>query len=316
MGERLWVSHYSLDDITGGTEVLGGQFSRAMGLKYMSARKVGATREHFWDTSRAMDDWIRGIPDIDVLVRNSTIGTTFGEAGPNANIDIVVCCENFRAEGEAVEHLSQELYAHKMKDHERQMRAVDSADTVVVISNGEAMEFIKDGVSPNRIRIIEPHVDLEIFKPGDEKVPRTAIFVGRKHIRKGWDIVEELTARFPDISFRTLTDGYFTQEYVAGEYERADFLIMPSRYESFGFIYAEALACNLPIVSSRVGLFKTWQPSQYGVFPEEITTDAFVEAIERFYSIDEFADSRALAVEFYSKERFKEDCNALLSDRQ
>ncbi|MER3485618.1 MAG: glycosyltransferase family 1 protein, partial [Chloroflexota bacterium] len=36
-------------------------------------------------------------------------------------------------------------------------------------------------------------------------------------------------------------------------YSAADVVIVPSRYESFGLVAVEAMACGVPVVASRVG---------------------------------------------------------------
>ncbi|MCC6346201.1 MAG: glycosyltransferase family 4 protein, partial [Nitrospirales bacterium] len=43
-------------------------------------------------------------------------------------------------------------------------------------------------------------------------------------------------------------------EALAELYSAADFLLFPSLYEGFGYVVAEALACGLPVLSTRVGI--------------------------------------------------------------
>jgi len=304
MGERLWVSNYSLDDVSGGAEVLGSQFCKAMKLKYMSRSKMGV------NTSEEMDERLSKMP-IDLLVYNST---NCWSRKPRTNKSIAVCCEHFDKESKCLDN--QEFKISKAKEWLLQRKALENADKIISISEGEYISFRKSGF---KTIIIEPYIDLETFRP-NKKITRKrenliALFIGRNHSRKGYDIVIELQKRFSNINFLIQTTGNLTNEVINDLYNMADFLIMPSRYESFGYIYAEALATNLPIISSRVGLFETWQPEQYGIFPKEITVDAFEDAINEFISGKRpFANSRELAEQRFSYKRFKEDCDGLLSN--
>lgn len=309
MKERMWLSNLSLDDVRGGTELLGTQFCRAMGLKYFSASKFGIPLYGSnADIAELLDKKLDEI-DIELLVYNSV---NCWSKKPKADLAIAVCCENFREESESLDEPS--FSRLKMGEFEFQKKSLKNADKIVTISEQEKESFEKDGFTST---LIEPYVDLERFRPtGESKNPKmTALFVGRSHPRKGFDIVLELEKRFPQIAFWYVVDGSISSEELNSLYNRADFLLMPSRYESFGFVYAEALATNLPIISSRVGLFGKWQPSEFGIFPSEITVEAFSEAIKSF-DPKNFEDSRPVAEERFSFERFKEECDDLLGNGQ
>lgn len=74
--------------------------------------------------------------------------------------------------------------------------------------------------------------------------------------------------------------GELTPEEVCKEMQQADCLVLFSRYETYAIVLAEALACGLPIISSRVGIAPLIIDSQNGqlvhVEDEAALTDAMI----------------------------------------
>lgn len=329
--ERLWVSNFSVSDVMGGTEVLGQQFCNVNNLKYISARKLGidTTNRSLWEISAMMDEKISKIPEMELVIFNSTNGWTFFYPENEIrrrqlNWAVVVCCENFLAEAEAIkEVLPHEYVRKKYVDWTFQRMAVDWPDMLVTISRSEQKLFGKQGFDSV---VIEPYVDLDTFKPMDKiscrdklGLPRSKIislFVGRKHHRKGFDIVSEMEDKFPNIKFVNIVDGNMTKEGLSMFYNAADFLFMPSRYESFGFIYAESLACNLPIISGKVGLMADTSLHHFGKIVSEININSFEIAINEFINEKMMIDSRAMTKERFSIKRFEEECNDVFGNRR
>jgi D-inositol-3-phosphate glycosyltransferase len=65
------------------------------------------------------------------------------------------------------------------------------------------------------------------------------------------DIAESIERRGLAASFRLV--GSQPQDQLPVFYAAADIVAVPSRYESFGLVAVEALACGRPVVASRVG---------------------------------------------------------------
>ena len=327
------MSHFSPGEIIGGTETLGSQFSRTMGLKYMSARKIGATADSFFGLSAGMDAWLNKIPEIELLVRNSTLGSTLTKH--NIDRDIVVCCENFRAEAASMKDSDAEFYEEKTKAFEFQKACLDNAGNMITISPNEKELFKTDGYKST---VIEPHIDANVFLPRDVSVARkilglpfdkqVVLYVGRVHKRKGFDIVVDVANEFPDVDFMFVTppfetsilknDNYrvcedLTTEMLAIYYNAANLLLAPSRYESFGYIFAEALASGIPVVSGKVGVMADEILQRYGTIVDDINSKTVIKAVEKQLASETVVDVDYVKTRF-GEDRFVRDCDDIINN--
>jgi glycosyltransferase involved in cell wall biosynthesis len=122
-------------------------------------------------------------------------------------------------------------------------------------------------------------LDLNHFRPRDRTEARSRLgipegrpvilFAGHALGMKGFSVVRALMERFPDASWLLVIRGpvppelkgqaHVTVVQNAGYddmpwvYSAADVSLVPSKYESFGYVVAEALACGTPVVSSPGG---------------------------------------------------------------
>jgi glycogen(starch) synthase len=168
--------------------------------------------------------------------------------------------------------------------------AVNSADGVRAISQA-VLETMREEYrlhpEPNRVRVIP----LGIPDVADYAAPREdqmveVLFVGRFEHRKGIDVllgvIPDLCNRFPNVRFLLVGADLESQQggmgykerfesvnrhaafldrvYFLGEvadvseyYASCDVLVAPSRYESFGLIYLEAMRFAKPVLGCRVG---------------------------------------------------------------
>jgi D-inositol-3-phosphate glycosyltransferase len=146
--------------------------------------------------------------------------------------------------------------------------------------------------SPERLCTSPPGIDHSIFKPGDRAAARKwlglpagpiVLFAGRIQALKGLDVAIGALARMDHQAqlaivggpsgrageaevehLLALADGLGVASQVhliapqphaqlAMFYQAADVLVMPSRSETFGLVAAEAQACGLPVIASRIG---------------------------------------------------------------
>jgi glycosyltransferase involved in cell wall biosynthesis len=115
----------------------------------------------------------------------------------------------------------------------------------------------------------------------DENRPQSILFVGRFEERKGIDLLLEIipiiSEKYPNVIFRLIGldkgkkyQKSFLQTYptlnnrvlflgekreaeLEEEYRNCSIFIAPSRYESFGLIYAEAMSFGKPVIGTNVG---------------------------------------------------------------
>lgn len=65
----------------------------------------------------------------------------------------------------------------------------------------------------------------------------------------GRGYAEWFQRQYPNLKDRVLFEGYVPEEILEGRRRQADFVLAPSLYESFGFVYVEAMRDALPVVA-------------------------------------------------------------------
>jgi len=88
----------------------------------------------------------------------------------------------------------------------------------------------------------------------------TLRFVGRDNSASdgfqretGMSYPDAFAARHPELASRVRFEGYVDEQTLAASYARADLLLHPALYESFGLIFLEAMRASLPTVAFRTG---------------------------------------------------------------
>ena len=219
------------------------------------------------------------------------------------------------------------VFAHFEKKAALQARRVvsNSAFTQMLVKkhygvDSRVIENAVDWQSLPLINSVEARKKLHL--PLEKKI---VLFVGRQHEGKGFDRLEALARHGPDWDFMAVVPdprptrlenlklvGPVDRDTLAAYYGACDCVYWPTRFEGFGFVPLEALACNRPVVGSKTGIF--WNESLEGFFPVEhhdpktlrgLMEDAFSrkwdtrEKVARRFSMEKFAREYQAVVNEY-----------------
>lgn len=143
-------------------------------------------------------------------------------------------------------------------------------DIVICVSKYEKQEAEKFGITSDKIRIVYNGVPVpsEIYQKEQSDITRI-LFIGRLDYQKGFDIVLDVMKSLEESPYflTVIGDsvhsldrpeqrkninylGWVPFSDVQKHINKADFLLMPSRWESFGLVAAEAAACGCPTLAS------------------------------------------------------------------
>jgi glycosyltransferase involved in cell wall biosynthesis len=175
--------------------------------------------------------------------------------------------------------------------------------------------------------VIENAVSLDLFRPLPKQECRAkldiewdgpiGIFVGRADATKGFEIVRALARKRKDIRILCVTGSHIAdQDLIVRRmvpnnempcyYSAADFLLFPSRYESASYTTIEALACNLPVVAHRTGLFEDLEGHNVGRILKSLNEEDYSKAIDEVLG-QEMINTRHIAEQRFSMDRFISD---------
>jgi len=153
------------------------------------------------------------------------------------------------------------------------------ADSIICSSEYEK-EILRKFLNYNKVSVIPLGIDVDKFKKNMKKMQeiKTILYVGRLEKYKGVDQLIKAMSLLKnyDICLRIIGDGSYrkTLEYIVkklnltdkiiflgrkniheikDEYGKAEVLVSPSLYESFGIVLIEALKSGLIVLSTPVG---------------------------------------------------------------
>jgi glycosyltransferase involved in cell wall biosynthesis len=185
------------------------------------------------------------------------------------------------------------------------------ADQVLTVSDFARQSYLEAGVPGERVDAVPMGVEADRFRPevsgqnADTALQRDFrfVYVGNASRLKGLDVLRDAVARLRDAGERLVVTlignlgtsrtgeahdgmvriGWMSHERLAAELPRHDVLVLPSRFDSFGMVVAEAMACGLPaIVTRNVGASEMVTPGVNGQIVPAGDTAALSEAMRWF----------------------------------
>jgi UDP-glucose:(heptosyl)LPS alpha-1,3-glucosyltransferase len=193
---------------------------------------------------------------------------------------------------------------------------------IIANSHRGREEIVRHYVFPaERIDVVHNGVDCERFRPGkrqrmDEEF--VLLFVGSGFARKGLEFAVRVLARLPArVQLRVAGKGQpgpyrrlarrlgvesrlvflGRTPRIEEVYAQGDLLLHPAIYEPFSNACLEAMACGLPVVTSRInGAAEIIAPGRNGpVVEEPDDIDALARAIEPFLDRKQWREASAAA---------------------
>lgn len=168
-----------------------------------------------------------------------------------------------------------------------------------------------------------PHGKLRLAPPGCDatqralggNMPPVLLTVATLTPRKGHDILIDALAKITDLSWRSRVigsggrdpatmralrnriaahgignrvalEGAVTPTALEAAFVGSDIFVLPSRYEGYGMVFAEAMAHGLPIIACRVGAVADTVPEDVGLLVGVDDTEALANALRYLLSHD------------------------------
>ncbi len=200
--------------------------------------------------------------------------------------------------------------AARLRDEERRALALVS---LVIVTSETTRLLVEEqySVDAGRLVVARPGTDpVKISpargSPGANVGPVRLLAIGTVTPRKGFDVLVEALARIADRGWSCRIAGSLTrarptaealiaqiaQAGLAGRIallgevddpapllREADIFVLPSRYEGYGMVFAEALAHGLPIVATAVGAIPEVVPREAGILVPPDDPDALASAL-------------------------------------
>jgi phosphatidylinositol alpha-1,6-mannosyltransferase len=171
-----------------------------------------------------------------------------------------------------------------------------------------------------RIEVIPNGIEVDLFKPcrcsDDDNCRHLFITVSRLVNRKGIDLVLRALKELNDDSIELLIvgtgnyerqlkllvqqfgledtvrfHGYCPREELPDLYNKACAFILPSHTESFGMVFAEAMACGLPVIGTNIGGIVDLVEDDCGILVDSNDVEQIKQAILQIKRSEELRQS-------------------------
>lgn len=187
-----------------------------------------------------------------------------------------------------------------------EQRALQAARAVLVTSeHTRQIVTAKFAVPPERVVVAQPGTDKSPFAPCDGNpmrlltlasltrrkahdvlidalaplvaLPWQARFVGGRDFDPAWS--EQLQQQVNRLQLQERIHLVGAVDEREAEFQNADLFVLPSRYEGYGMVFAEALAAGLPVIAARAGAVPDVVPESAGLLVPPDDTGALTAAL-------------------------------------
>lgn len=239
--------------------------------------------------------YIKAPKNTDIIHSNSWYGFAFSKA----NIPTVISVYHWVHDLALSSYKSraQKLY-HDNLIRRYENYSIEHAAEIIAIS-----KYTGDIVSRNypdkSINIINTGIDTNLFRPKKNNNTKNdkfnLLFVGSCSKRKGFDLLLPIMNMLPENIMLNYTEGNIKNNKVnklgklnlnelIKRYQNCDALIFPTRYEGFGYVVAEAMACAKPVVSTNcTAIPELITNNKTGLLCEENDIISFSKSILELY---------------------------------
>lgn len=195
--------------------------------------------------------------------------------------------------------LAQKLY-HQLLIKRYEQASMKYANRITTVS-----DFVGTSINTTYGKVksetIYNFINTNKFRPNSEKYKKKngvfrLLFIGNLIRRKGSDLLEPIMDKLGEKFELYATTGLSSHSYslksknihnigrligddVVAAYQKADALLFPTRLEGFGYSVLEAMACGLPVITSRNSSLP------------EITIDGETGILCKTGDVDEFANA-------------------------
>lgn len=170
---------------------------------------------------------------------------------------------------------------------------MQKASAVLTVSHHLKQEILNTQINPKKIIVTHNPVDTHLFKLKEFGLYKTILFVGRLDNFKGalislkafasiykenkdWQFtiigdgedylpITQYLDLNPELKTRVHLLGQKTKAEIAQQMQTSDFLVSPSKHESFGLVITEALSCGLPVIVGNTTAPKEFVDKENGL---------------------------------------------------
>lgn len=199
--------------------------------------------------------------------------------------------------------------AARLRESERQALAVVGG---VIVTSRRTVDALADyGVHAARVTVVEPGTDAAPLARGSGDDAVQLLCVASLSPRKGHAILFRALSRLRDHAWRLVCVGGERDaahvallrellakaqiadrvdmvgeadgDHVGGYYDRSDVFVLPTWYEGYGMVVAEALARGLPVISTPTGAIADLVTAGNGMLVTAGDVDGWVDALSQVF---------------------------------